>query len=271
MDNISDKEFMEISEYVKKTFGIKLTVEKKSLVHSRLQNVVEEGGYGSLPAYFEHMKRDKTGETLITFVDKITTNHTFFMREVEHFYYFRDTVLPFIKSEFGSQKDVRLWCSGCSSGEESYTLQMFLQDFFGNDGWNTEMLATDISTKVLNQAIKGVYSDESIKVLDEKWQRNYFKKHDDTSSIVVDSIKKNITFRRLNLMDSTFPFKKKFQTIFCRNVMIYFDTEDRDALVEKYYDMLEPGGYLFIGHAESLNQRNTRFTYVKPAVYRKDK
>lgn len=272
MDNITDKDFTAISEYVKKTFGIKLTAEKKTLVHSRLQTVVEEGGFNSIASYFEHMKRDKTGEAAITFIDKITTNHTFFMREVDHFYYFRDNVLPFIKSEFGKEKDVRLWCSGCSSGEESYTLQMFIEDYFGKEGgWNQEMLATDISTKVLNNAIKGVYSTESIKALPPDWQKNYFQKHDAERSIVADSIKKNITYRRLNLMEKSFPFKKKFQVIFCRNVMIYFDTVDRDALVDKYYDLLEDGGYLFIGHAESLNQRTTRFSYVKPAVYRKEK
>jgi len=193
------------------------------------------------------------------------------MREVDHFYYFRDTVLPYIKNTFGKEKDLRLWCAGCSSGEESYTLQMLVQDFFKLDqGWNTDILATDISTTVLDKAVNGIYLKENIKTLPENWQREYFKSIDAEHSSVSDAIKQRIIYRKFNLMDEKFHFKKKFQVIFCRNVMIYFDASTRDNLVSKFYDLTEPGGYLFIGHSESLNHTDTKYKYLMPATYRKE-
>ncbi len=265
---ITDKEFNNIRDYIKKNFGINLSNEKKSLVYSRLRSVLQANNLENFTDYYEYLTKDKTGEAAVVFIDKITTNHTFFMREVDHFYYFRDTVLPFIEREF-PQKDLRLWCAGCSSGEESYTLQMLVQDHFGTKGWNMQMLATDISTNVLDKATAGIYSNEQIAPLPDNWKKNYFAKYDEENKIVVDKIKKEIIFRKFNLMEEKFPFKKKFQVIFCRNVMIYFDNKTRDALVQRYYDCLEPNGYLFIGHSESLNHSDTAFKYIMPAVYRK--
>lgn len=192
------------------------------------------------------------------------------MREVEHFYYFRDTVLPYIEDNI-SDGDLRIWCAGCSSGEESYTLQMFMTDYFKNKNkeWNTELLATDISTSILKKAVTGIYTKEQIKPLDQNWQKFYFKKYDDKRVIVSDEIKKKVTYRKFNLMEKNFPFKKKFHVIFCRNVMIYFDNKTRDALVKRFYDASAKGAYLFIGHSESLNNTDTQYKYIMPAVYRK--
>jgi len=271
MKDITEKEFDMIRAYIKSLFGINLGDEKRSLVYSRLRGILQDKNIESFSDYYDYLTHDKTGEAVTTFIDKITTNHTFFMREVDHFYYFRDTVLPYIKTEHGRDKDLRLWCAGCSSGEESYTLQMLVQDFFKLDpGWNTEILATDISTTVLDKAVNGVYPTDSIKSLPQNWQKEYFKPADAEHSIVSDNIKKLITYRKFNLMDDKFPFKKKFQVIFCRNVMIYFDAKTRDDLVAKFYDLTEPGGYLFIGHSESLNHTNTKYKYLMPAAYRKE-
>ena len=272
MKDITEKEFDKIRAHVKELFGINLGDEKRSLVYSRLRGVLQEQGLTDFSEYYKYLKNDKTGKATTVFIDKITTNHTFFMRESDHFDIFRDKALPFIKEEYGKQKDLRLWCAACSSGEESYTLQMIVQDFFKNDpGWNIEMLATDISTTVLDKAVHGVYSNESVSTLPKDWQQKYFKPHETGTSIVVDSVKNKITYRKFNLMEDKFPFKKKFQIIFCRNVMIYFDAETRDTLVSKFYDLTEPGGYLFIGHSESLNHTGTKFKYISPATYRKEK
>ena len=148
---------------------------------------------------------------------------------------------------------------------------MFMNDFFRGEGgkWDTELLATDISTTVLTKAMRGVYTSDQIKPLDELWKKNYLKKYDDGNVIVRDEIKKKITYRKFNLMENRFPFKKKFHVIFCRNVMIYFDNETRDALVNRFYEASEDGAYLFIGHSESLNNTGTRYQYLQPAVYRK--
>jgi chemotaxis protein methyltransferase CheR len=270
MITITDKEFVQLSQFIHKNYGIHLKEEKKALVMGRLHNVLQQEGFNSFTDYFKYVETDKTGKAVITLIDKITTNHTFFMRETDHFYYFRDMVLPYL-ANIVTDNDLRIWCAASSSGEESYTIAMILDEFFGNSKmlWDTKILATDISEKVLDIAKKGIYSSERISPLPSHWKLNYFKKYDDENSILIDKIKNDVIYRKFNLMDAIFPFKKKFHTIFCRNVMIYFDNETKSQLINKLYDHMEYGGYLFIGHSESLNREATRFKYVMPAVYRK--
>ncbi len=270
MEEVTAKEFELIRGYIKSQYGIHLGDEKKSLIYSRLRSVLQEKGFDNFTQYYEYLVSDKTGQASIVFIDKMTTNHTFFMREVEHFYYFKDTVLPYIEENV-RDGDLRIWCAGCSSGEESYTLQMFMQDYFRNSRkkWNTDLLATDVSTSVLEKATKGIYTNEQVKPLPDMWKKQYFKQYDDNNMTVVDSIKEKIIYRKFNLMESVFPFRKKFHVIFCRNVMIYFDNRTRDELVRKFYDASDYGAYLFIGHSESLNNSDTKYQYIMPAVYRK--
>jgi chemotaxis protein methyltransferase CheR len=271
LKKITDDEFERIRSFIKQKLGINLSKEKKSLIDSRLGSTIKEKGFDDFTQYFDFLMQDKTGNAIIQFIDKITTNHTYFMRETDHFDYFRETVLPYIYENHSQYSDLRLWCAGCSSGEESYTLQMIIQDFFKNkpNKWNTEILATDISTNVLNKAISGVYQTESLKDLPKHWINEYFEDFDEEHRRVREKIKKLITYRKYNLMEEKFPFKKPFQTIFCRNVMIYFDSATRDQLVRKFFDATELGGFLFIGHSESLNNKTTGYKYIKPAVYRK--
>lgn len=267
---ITENEFKQLSEYIHKNYGIHLKNEKKALVIGRLHNVLEQEGFTNFTDYYQYLEADKSGKAVVTLIDKITTNHTFFMRETAHFYYFRDKVLPYLVNTV-SNKDLRIWCAASSTGEESYTLAMIIDEFFGNEKmfWDTKVLATDISEKVLTIAKKGVYSNERIAELPSYWKINYFKKYDDENSIFIDKIRNDVIYRKFNLMDVVFPFKKKFHTIFCRNVMIYFDNETKNQLVNKLYNHMEYGGYLFIGHSESLNREATRFKYIMPAVYRK--
>ncbi|WP_250278267.1 CheR family methyltransferase [[Clostridium] colinum] len=269
MQEMTDKEFLLISNYIKDNYGINMDGDKKSLVYSRLKSILDKNGLKNFTEYYEYLTKDKTGNAAITFIDKMTTNHTFFMREIDHFDFLKQKVLPYIESN-EKNKDVRIWCAGCSSGEESYTLEMILTDYFKNKGnWDTELLATDISSQVLKKAIKGVYTKDQIKPLSEEWKKNYFYDINDKQVSVVDSIKSKITYRKFNLMEPKFPFKKKFQVIFCRNVMIYFDDETRTKLIKKFYDASEKGAYLFIGHSETLNNIKTDYEYIMPAVYRK--
>jgi len=272
MKELTVGEFEKIRKYIKDNYGISLSDEKKTLVHSRLRTTLDELGFNSFTQYFDYLISDKTGEAIKRFVEKITTNHTFFMRESDHFDYFRENVLPYIESEYSSQHDMRMWCAACSSGEESVTLQIISHDYFKKTGqnWNSELLATDISTKVLDKAVDGKYPTEALASMPVEWRTNYFTKVDNQFSKVTDEIRKNITYRKFNLMDN-FPFKKKFQVIFCRNVMIYFDTQTRDSVVRKFFEVTEPGGYLFIGHSESISNSNTGYQYIKPAVYRRPK
>jgi len=271
MVNITDKEYGILTDYILKNYGIKLGNKKRSLVVGRLQNTILQQNFSSFSEYYNHVASDKTGDAVATLVDKITTNHTFFMREPDHFYYFRDNVLPYLASTV-KNKDLRIWSAGCSTGEEAYTLAMIMQDYFGPKKplWDTRVLATDISGKVLDAAKKGEYRNNDIKSLPFNWRINYFTKIDKEKSVIVDKIKNEVIFRSFNLMTPSFPFKKKFHVIFCRNVMIYFDLKTKKELVGKFYDFIESGGYLFIGHSETLKWEETEFKYVMPAIYRKE-
>jgi chemotaxis protein methyltransferase CheR len=219
--------------------------------------------------YYQHLVSCRTGEEKQFFINVLSTNHTFFWREPDHFVCFRDKVMPWIE-ETVRDKDVRVWCAASSSGEEPYTLQMILHDHFKNKpGWDVRVLATDVSEKVLNKAVHGVYSNESVAVLPQNYQKAYFKPYDKDSMQVTEEIRKLLIYRKFNLMDEHMPFKKPFHVIFCRNVMIYFESPEQAAVVRRFYDKTIEGGYLFIGHAESLNHTNTKYKYLMPSAYRK--
>ena len=267
---LNEQEFRQIRTYLKENYGIAMGEEKRTLVYSRLRPLLKQKGFTDFAEYLKYLNSDRTGEAASVFINKLTTNHTYFMREPEHFDYLKDKALPWVEKQFGGAKDLRLWCAACSSGEEAYTLQMIVQEYFeGKQGWNLEILATDISEKVLQQASQGIYSNESLKVMPQEWLGKYFRKYDSDNMVAKDEIKKLITYRKFNLNEVKLPFKKPFHIIFCRNVMIYFDNPTREALVNRFYDVLEKGGYFFIGHSESLSNLQNKFEYVRPAVYRK--
>ncbi len=268
---ITEKEFVELTTYIKQQYGIHMKEEKRTLLIGRLQQLLVQKNFASFTEFLEHVKSDKTGHALVDLADKITTNHTFFMRETDHFQFFQTHVLPELTARL-KEKDIRIWSAGCSSGQEPYTLAMILSDYFGKDKiwWNSQILATDISTRSLQTAAAGEYPIEQIQTLPAKWRENYVKVKSTTTSVICDKLKGEVIYRKFNLMEPVFPFKKKFHVIFCRNVMIYFDNPTKEALVDKFWDQLEYGGYLFIGHAESLNRDKTAFRYIMPAVYRKE-
>ena len=269
MKEITDKEFMDLRNYIKANFGINLGMEKKSFIYSRLRTILVEKGFQNFTDYYNYLLSDKSGLALVSFIDKITTNHTFFMRETDHFNYLRETVLPMLEEKYHKEKDLRLWCAGCSSGEEAYTLKILVEEHFKDKGWNTDILATDISSTVLSKAYAGKYPAEAAETLPPSWLSTYFSKTGDTYT-AKDILKKGIIFRKFNLMNPTFNFKKKFQVIFCRNVMIYFDLQTRLDLVDRFYSISEPDAHLFIGHSESLSNTKTKYKYIMPAVYKKE-
>jgi chemotaxis protein methyltransferase CheR len=270
MVTIQEQEFKRFADYIRSNFGIHFKNEKRTLVAGRLNNVLSTMNFGSLTEYMDYVAADKSGQAMSTMLDKITTNYTFFMREEEHFYYFRDKVLPFL-SRTVKDKDLRIWSAACSTGEEPYTLAMILDEFFGPDraAWDTKVLATDISAGVLATAKTGIYARDRVSDLPAAWRQRYFKDYDAEHYILSERLRNEVIFGNINLMEP-FPFRRKMHVIFCRNVMIYFDNETKDRLVERLYDITEPGGYLFIGHSEGLNRETTRYRYVMPAVYRKE-
>lgn len=268
---ITDKEFSQLANYIKQQFGIHLPAHKKTLVVGRLQNLLIQNNIQSFSGYYDKVIADKTGMEASKLISLISTNHTFFLREPEHFKYFSDSVLPFL-AQTVRDKDLRIWSAGCSSGEEPYTIAMLLDEYFGSGKamWDAKILATDISIKVLDIAQKGLYSNEALVSVPKQWKLKYFEKVDGETSRVAANIRSEVIFRKFNLITPVFPFKKKFHVIFCRNVMIYFDMPTKNALINTFYNSLTDGGYLFIGHSESINRDISKFKYIKPAVYRKE-
>lgn len=270
MVTITEKEFTQLAEYIKSNYGIQLKSEKKVFVTGRLQNVLMQMGFLSFTDYYQYLISDQSGEAVTVLLDKITTNHTFFMREAEHFYYFRDEILPRISKTIRND-DLRVWCAASSTGEEPYTIAIIINEFTktGKLNWDKKILATDIANNVLDIAKSGIYSNDKVASLPKYWLMTYFEKYDCNNMIIKKELRNEVIFRRFNLMDSIFPFKKKFHVIFCRNVMIYFDSHTKDILVKKFADLLEPGGYLLIGHSESINKDMCSLKYVCPSVYQK--
>lgn len=267
---IKDDEFIRIASYMKQRYGIDL-YQKKVIVNGRLENYLKRGGWKTFDEFMNAVEHDKTGNQEKMLVNFLTTNHTYFMREFEHFDFFKSQVLPWLKQKEAGRKDLRIWCGAASSGEEPYMIAMVLADFFGmeRDRWDTKVLATDISTKVLQKAMAGIYSDEQLKNIPEHWKKRFFNKlPGGTQFQVKQELKDEVIFRQFNLMDP-FPFKRRMHTIFLRNVMIYFDDHTKRQLVQKVYDALEPGGYLFIGTTETIDRNSTPFQIIQPSIFRK--
>ena len=271
---LSDQEFKEIRELVHGAFGINLTSQKRGLVVGRLQKVIRDNGFSGFTEYLAYVKGPGGQKAIAELVNRISTNHTFFYREKEHFDFLSTKVLPELVARLKAARDydLRLWCAGCSSGEEAYTLAMLLLEFLGTEcrGWQAGLLATDISTHVLDIARHGVYPPERVEHLPPALRDKYLRKTPDHQWAVSNQLRQEVTFRRFNLMESHFPFKKPFHVIFCRNVMIYFDTPTRQALTNRFFDVTAPGGHLFVGHSETLGRDNCRYKYVLPAVYRRE-
>lgn len=266
---ITDSEFARIVAYMKQNFGIELG-QKRVLVGGRLENYLAKNGYASYNEFMAKVEADPHGSAATDLVNVLTTNHTYFMRESAHFDFMKREALPWAKKYAGNTKDLRIWCGASSTGEEPYTLAMVVRDFFGFDhnGWDTRILATDISKRVLAHAVRGVYLGENIAPLPDSWKKRFFNKISDEEYQVNDELKKEVIYRQFNLMNPL-PFKRKFHIVFLRNVMIYFEDDTKHDLVNRIYDFMEPGGYLFIGTTESLDRNKVKFQYVQPSVYRK--
>ncbi|MCI8402879.1 MAG: chemotaxis protein CheR [Lachnospiraceae bacterium] len=269
MLSLSDSDFHRLYTYIQKHYGIDLS-KKKQLIVSRLSNTLVADGYKSFTDYVDEIVSGKNKEGTTTLLNKLTTNYTYFLREEEHFKFLEETVLPALARRHQSDRSLSIWSAGCSSGEEPYTISMYLKEFFSAKGgnWDTRILATDISQKILNSAMNPSYESEALSKLPSTWQRKYFTKKPDGSYTVSPEIRNNVIFRTFNLMDPI-QFRRPFDLIFCRNVMIYFDQPTKDALVNRFYNATVPEGYLFIGHSESLNKATCPYKFLMPAIFQK--
>ncbi len=268
MLTITDQEFLTLYSYIKKKYGINLE-KKRTLVEGRLSGMLAERGLDSFAQYMDIVLKDTTGAEVTLLLNKLTTNHTYFMREMEHFNYLSETVLPFFEKHVKS-KDIRIWSAACSTGQEPYNIAMVIDQYFGSQKsmWDTTILATDISMKALEKAAEARYTMDTMRDVPQQWLTKYFSAQKDGSYTVHDNIRKEVIFKPFNLMEP-FVYKKPFDLIFCRNVMIYFDSNTKDTLIDKFYEATAPGGFLFIGHSEVINREKSKYNYIMPAIYQK--
>ena len=264
---ITDADFQRLVRFIQEHDGIDLS-KKRQLITSRLSQSLKSRGYHDFKSFLEHLFTTQDPQDLELVLNKLTTNYTYFLREKDHFTFFQQTVLPELEKRHQKDKVLAIWSAGCSSGEEPYTLSMCLKDYFGPQAkqWDTRVLATDISQQAMSKAQVAVYQPPADMPAD--WLRRYFIQDVPGSQYTVaPAIRSNVIFRTFNLMDPI-RFRLKFDVIFCRNVMIYFDQKTRDGLIQRFYNAMAPNAYLFISHSESLGQ-TPLFRMVSPAVYRR--
>ncbi|MCX7747373.1 MAG: protein-glutamate O-methyltransferase CheR [Clostridia bacterium] len=268
MQAFQENVFRKYSNFIYENFGIYLNEEKKELLQSKLLKLMMKHKTASYEAYFNLLTQSGNREILVEFANEITINKTDFFREINHFEFIKknsDLILERNK-RIRRNSEIRVWSAGCSTGEEAYTLAMVLQEHF-LPGLLIKILATDLNSKVVSQAMKGVYPSSIKGDMDILYLSKYFEKVQN-EWYVTESTKRLVTFRLFNLMDD-FPFKKLFDFIFCRNVMIYFDSKTQQRLIDKFYEVLAPGGLLFIGHSESLTNKKHKYQYIQPTIYMK--
>jgi chemotaxis protein methyltransferase CheR len=264
---LQPEQFAKIGQLVRRVCGINLRPGKEELVRSRLIKRLSTLELEDFDAYLAYVEGDTSGRELITMIDVLTTNKTNFFREAQHFTFLVQHVLPALQA---AGQPMRFWSAGCSSGEEPYSIAMTLREEIQNiDRRDVRILGTDISTQVLAIARHAVYDQENLDEVPAHLLRKYFTKVQHGRSCVYqvhDKVRAMVRLARLNLMQK-WPMQGSFDTIFCRNVMIYFDKVTQEWLVKRFWSLLRPGGYLFLGHSESLAAGSGMFRYVQPAVY----
>lgn len=268
--SITPATFEQFRTLVYKESGISLSETKQSLLVARLSKRLRDLKLATFEEYYEAVTGDPSQDEFTRMLDLISTNKTDFFREPKHFDFLRETVLPQLKDS----RRIRIWSSACSSGEEPYTIAMTLFDAVPDPAqWDMKILASDISTRVLAKAASGLYDEDRLADVPSNVTARHFLRGRGASAgrvKVKPHLAELIRFRRLNLMDDHFPIKTPLDVIFCRNVMIYFDRPTQEILVGKFFRYLKPGGYLFIGHSESLQWVTHSFKHIAPTIYRKE-
>jgi len=266
-NDLKPQHFQKISDMVYQTAGINLKQGKEALVRARLTKRLRSLKIGRVEDYLDFLDSEQGGQEIARLIDVMTTNKTSFFREMDHFSFLRDTVLPEL-----TQPRLRFWSAACSSGEEPYTLAVILREHLaGVDRRDVRILATDISRRMLEKARRAQYPKEAVEEVPLPQYRKYFMalRNGQSASVQIAAEARDLVhLAYLNLMEP-WPMRGRFHVIFCRNVMIYFDRPTQQELINRFWDTLEDGGYLFVGHSEGLSAIKHRFRYERPAVYRK--
>ncbi len=271
---ITDEAFKMLRDIVHRESGIFLSDKKRVMLSSRMSARLKETHCESYDAYIDYIEKSPhRDEELVFMINAVATNKTDFFREKHHFEYLLKTVLPRLEKEqaFSNSNPFQIWSAGCSSGEEPYSIAFALSEYFSGDTSKFRILATDLSTKVLNMALKGIYHSDTVEDIPKYLRLKYMIKGGKEWSEywrVIPKIRAAVRFGKLNFIDPDYMIRQRFQVIFHRNVMIYFDNETRKRIIEKLYTHLESSGYLFIGHSETLHQLSDNFTLEAQTIYR---
>ncbi|HEY2842315.1 MAG TPA: protein-glutamate O-methyltransferase CheR [Bryobacteraceae bacterium] len=265
---LTPRTFEKIRKLIYDKAGIDLRQGKQTLVAARLGKKMRESGLRDYDAYLDSVMADKTGDSMIALIDALTTNYTSFWREPQHFHFLRDEIVPTVRNK----RQIDIWCAAASTGEEPYTLAFSMLDALGPAALTqVRILATDISTRALAAATKAIYPSDRLQGAPKQWLSRYCSPGQGQFQgfcQVRSEIRRMIQFRRLNLIES-FAHPGTFPLISCRNVMIYFDKSTQQSLVNRMANHLEPGGHLFIGHAESLSGVEHGLRFIAPAIYQR--
>lgn len=264
------EEFELFREIVYRESGINLTEKKKALVQARLMRRLRQLRMADYERYYDYLQ-DNYRDEIVHLINCITTNKTEFFREPNHFDYLRAVILP--EFERAGKRRIRIWCAGCSTGEEPYSIAITVLEYFGDRRLpDVKVLANDIDTEVLRRAREGIYPYEVVAIMGEDLLRKYFLRGKGEFSGLYrakDCVKEMISFRRLNLLTEQFPMKGTFDIIFCRNVVIYFDRPSQQKLFHQFYRYLTDDGYLILGHSEALMGHAKMFRFRGKSIYGK--
>ena len=273
--HLSDKDFNRFRKLIFELAGITLSQHKRALVYSRLAKRLRANGLENYGDYYDLVRQAEPDSVeIIEFINAITTNKSSFFREPHHFDFLREEIFPAYQDEMnsGRRKAIRIWSAGCSAGQEPYTLAMTLYEYFGMQSTaEFNILATDIDTNVLARARDGIYNDEQIEDIPDYLLRKYFLKGKGERAGLAKAgkeLQSIIQFERLNLFEPAWPMKESLDIIFCRNVIIYFSRDTQRKLISRMTRHLKPGGYLMLGHSESLHGYDSGLQHVRKNVYR---
>lgn len=271
---LTNDEFNKLSTFIYNESGIKMPPVKRIMLQSRLQKRLKELKMTTFKEYCDYIfSREGLNNEIIHMLDVVSTNKTDFFREPVHFDFLTSNILPELLDSSKSYKNLKIWSAGCSSGEEPYTIAIVLFEYLEkHPGFDFSILGTDISTKILQKAVDAVYKEERVEGIPYDLKKKYFLKSKDRENPSVKMgpmLRSKVHFDRLNFMDNSYSLRDMFDIVFCRNVLIYFDRETQEKVINKICTKIVSGGYFFLGHSESIMNMNVPLQQIKPTIYKR--
>jgi len=270
---LSDKDFEKLSNFIFTEYGIKMPPVKKTMLQSRLHKRLRELNFTDFETYVNYVFSKEGQAEVIHMIDVVSTNKTDFFREPVHFDFLLETALPHFIQKFGTRRPLKIWSAGCSSGEEPYSLAFTVNEFKeGYPNLDYSILATDISSRILKSGIEAIYKEQKVGAIPVSLKKKYLlksKNRENPTVRVISNLRKKVIFQRLNFMAEYYDIPEYFDIIFCRNVLIYFDRDTQERVINKLCMKLRPGGYFFLGHSESITNIQVPLQQLRPTIFQR--